>query len=152
MKTPPLLIVADRGVIKTFMANGQQAGSVPQLADTIRIDEAHQKYQDIYTDQAGSFAKRGTGHVGNSTAERMHVDTEKETRIIRLIGEHVTELLDLHRPKKWGFAAPSDINGAILSHLSQAWTNAIEVNLTKDLTKESPAHLRDHFLAARGAA
>lgn len=152
MKTPPLLIVVDRGMIKAFLSNGQQPGSVPQLADTIRIDEAHQRYQDMYTDQAGSFAKRGVGHVGNSTAERMNLDTEKQSRIIRLISEHLNELLDLHKPKKWGFAAPSDINGAILSHLPSAWTSTIEVNLAKDLTKETPAHLRDHFLAARAQA
>ncbi|HSJ04614.1 MAG TPA: hypothetical protein VK956_19240, partial [Verrucomicrobium sp.] len=73
MKSPALLIVADRGMIKAFTSNGDRTASVPQLAEVIRIDEAHQRYQDMYTDQAGSFAKRCTGHVGNSTAERMNL-------------------------------------------------------------------------------
>lgn len=149
MKTPPLLVVADRGQIKTFISNGDHDGSIPHLADVIRIDEAHHRYQDVYTDQAGSFAKRGTGHVGNATAERMKVDTEKNTRIVKLIGEHLQELLDLHRPRRWGFAAPSEINSAILSQLPEAWTENLQINLTKDLVKEDAASLRTHFLSAQ---
>jgi hypothetical protein len=148
MKTLPLFIVADRGAIKAFTPNGERPGSVPQLADEIRIDEAHHRYQDTFTDQAGSFPKGGTGFQGNSTAERMHLDTEKQTRILRQIGQHLNELLATHQPRRWGFAAPSEINASILHHLAPQWKDSLEVNLPKDLIKESPASLRSHFDAA----
>lgn len=155
MKTPDFIIVADRGIVKAFHVEtpgGREP--IPRLLDTMEIEEAHGRYQDKYTDAAGAFPNLGKGgdpsgaagfREGQSHAERMDLAAENEVRCFRRIAGHIGELLQEHKPARWAFAAPSEINGAIVDHLEREARESLAMNVDKDLAKIPVAKLLSHF-------
>jgi hypothetical protein len=144
--TSSLLIVTDRGSFKAFaLERTPTRGLMPRLLETFQIADAHGRYQDKVTDQAGAFPSGGTAGQGNSIAERMTFEAENETRIFRVIAAEITSLVNQRRPEQWSFAAPSEINGAILDHLKPEIRTRLEQNVPRDLVKVEPADLLAHF-------
>lgn len=144
--TSSLLIVTDRGSFKAYALEATPArGVMPRLLETFQIADAHGRFQDKVTDQAGAFPNGGTGGQGNSIAERMTIDAENQTRIFRVIAGEITSLLNQHRPEHWSFAAPAEINGAILDNVAPELREHLERNLPRDLVKIEPAELLAHF-------
>jgi len=144
--TSSLIIVTDRGSLKAYAVESTgYRSAMPRLLESFQIADAHGRYQDKLTDQAGAFPNGGTGGQGNSIAERMSMDAENQTRIFRLLAGQITSLLNQHRPEHWSFAAPSEINGAILDHLSPELRSHIERNVPRDLVKTQPSELLSHF-------
>ena len=121
---------------------------MPRLLEAFQIADAHGRYQDKLTDQAGSFPAGGTGGQGNGVAERMSMESESDTRIFRLLAGQIKGLLNQHRPARWSFAAPSEINGAILDNLSPELRSHLERNVPRDLVKTAPSALLTHFQQA----
>ena len=146
MTTPPLLLLADRGCLKAFHVN-RKAPHRPaaRLIDSWSFEEAHGDFSDRYSDQAGSFPEGGTGGQGNAHAERMTLDAERETRIFRQIATRLTAFLEEHEPARWGFAAPAEINGAILDGLDERWKERLTVNLTRDLINHPAQEMLEIF-------
>lgn len=144
--TSSLLIVTDRGSFKAYaVERTAQRGVMPRLLETFQIADAHGRYQDKVTDQAGAFPADGTAGQGNGMAERMTMETENEARINRLIAQQITSLLHQHQLENWSFAAPSEINGAILDNLSPDLRARLENNLPRNLVKIDPVDLLAHF-------
>lgn len=54
-------------------------------------------------------------------------------------------LLQAHQPDRWAFAAPADINGAILECVPPRWLSRLQENLPKDLHGTGPNALKNHF-------
>lgn len=141
-----LLIVTDRGSFKAYALEPTVVrGTMPRLLQTFQIADAHGRYQDKVTDQAGAFPNSGTGGQGNSIAEKMSLEAENETRVFRIIADQITSLLHQHRPEHWSFAAPSEINRAILENLEPGLRVHLEKNVPQDLIKTSPSELLAHF-------
>jgi hypothetical protein len=142
---PSLLIVADRGCLKVFHVEETPSfGRMARLRETRHIDAAHGRYRDKFTDQAGAFPTGGTAGQGNSIGERMSLETEEDVRIFRTLAGHITELLQDHH-ERWGFAAPSEINGAILDELEPDLRNRLTLNLGSDLIHVEPSRLLRYF-------
>lgn len=118
---------------------------MPRLVETFQVADAHGRYQDKLTDQAGAFPNSGTGGQGNSIAEKMSFEAENEARIFRVIAGQISSLLNQRRPEHWSFAAPSEINGAILDNLAPGLRAHLERNVARDLVKIDPAQLLAHF-------
>jgi hypothetical protein len=149
MNTPPFIIVADRGLLKAYAVENTPARpAMPRLIGTLHLSEPHQRYAEKFSDQAGSFPNGGTGGQGNSVAERMTLDAEGEMRAFRRIAEEITALLQTHRPERWAFAAPSEINGAILNGLKPEWKERLSRNIPRDLVKIAAPELLAHFQTA----
>ena len=85
------------------------------------------------------------GFQGNSAAERMTLVAEEEVRIFRTIAGHLTRLLQEHGQARWYFAAPSEINGAIIDGLGRDLHARLERNVKSDLTHTPTAELLRHF-------
>jgi hypothetical protein len=144
--TSSLVIVTDRGALKAYAVESTgNRGAMLRLLESFQLADAHGRYQDKLTDQAGAFPSGGTGGQGNSIAERMSMDAENQTRIFRLLAGQITSLLKQYQPEHWSFAAPTEINGAILDNLSPELRSHIERNVPRDLVKTPPSELLSHF-------
>jgi hypothetical protein len=148
MKAPRFLVVADRGGAKAFHVEepgGREA--MPRLVDSFELEDAHAKYNDVYTDQAGGFPSRapGLGGQGNSAAEELTVQEELETRVIRQLAERINAILEKHHPDRWALAAPAGVNSALLDRLSDDARNSLGMNVPKDLVKTPVPRLLGFF-------
>ena len=109
------------------------------------IAEGLQKIGEQVTDQAGGFPNTGTQGHGNASAERMSLTAELEIRTFKKIARRIEELCSQHQPDSWGFAAPSEINGAILDNLDHAWSDKLSINLKLDLTGVPSSEVAQRF-------
>lgn len=146
MKVPPFLIVADRGQLKAFaVERPPNRSAMPRLVASMKMDEARERYAEKFTDQAGAFPDGATNGQGNSVAERIKLEAEGEMRSFRTLAREITHLLDMHRPERWAFAAPSEINGSILDGLAPELKARLAANLPRDLVNTETAALLPHF-------
>lgn len=150
MKTlPPILIATDRGHFIAYRIHGD---SHPEVLDSAVFSEATEKLSDQVTDRAGGFpGGGGIGGNGNSAAERPKLVAELEIRCVRHIADHIKEVLNKNSGA-WAFAAPPQINGAILEHLPKELEDRLHLNVRKDIARMPVADLTSHFLQAKGAA
>jgi hypothetical protein len=136
MSQPNLLIVADRGNVKAYsVLKSPTHGVTAVLAEQVEFDEAHQMFEDQLTDQAGAFPSGGTAGQGTGTAERLSMENENDSRLFHRIGQTISELVMRHEPLRWSFAAPAEINGQILKHVTPKLRDALDQNLKHDYVK-----------------
>ena len=143
-KLPPILIVTDRG---HFVAYKLLRGSVPAVLDHATFSEGVDKLSEQVTDKAGGFPNGGSAGHGNSAAERMTLVAELEMRCFRHIGDHISKVLEAN-PGTWGFAAPAEINSAILDQVPKPHLERMTLNLRKDLARVPATDVVDHFVEA----
>lgn len=144
MPTPSFLLVADRGGLKAYSVEPTpQHGPMPRLVAHHAIDDAHGRFADKFTDQAGGFPV--TGGQANAIAERQGLRMENDQRIFRQLAGHITALLREHQPTRWGFAAPAEISGAILAGVPAELHERLTRNVPRDLIKTEPSALLTHF-------
>lgn len=144
-----LLIVADRAHMKVYTVEkpGGRA-RMPHLLEDFTVDEVHDRYADRYTDEAGAFPNGASLGQGNSIAERMTLEAEHEMRYFRKLASHLQEVVRARQPDRWLFAAPSEINGAILDGLPNDCRKTLVENVPKDLVNQPVAGLLAHFQKA----
>ena len=123
-----------------------------RLVDIYRVEEAHQKYDERFTDQAGAFPNKGSAGNGNSMAERLPLEKETDSRIFRRLANKLTHFLSEHDSSDWAFAAPAEINGSILENLNIRLRRSLRQNILRDLTNVPVAELWEHFEAAEVGA
>lgn len=140
---PPVVIVADRGRLKVYHLERLE-GRTPwlRLVTAENFDEPRQRHSEKVTDQAGAFPASGGG---NSTAERMDAEAEEEVRAFRRIAGKITSVLKDFQNPRWAFAAPSEINGAIIDGLKPELHEALTLNLPLDLVNASSSEVLRHF-------
>lgn len=141
-----LVIVADRGAVKACeVQQTSTSDATLRVVADLRIDEGHRRLTDVYADQAGSFPNGGSNGNGNSVAERMGAEAEQEMKSFRAVARDIIGILETHKPVRWVFAAPSEINASILDGLRPALKESLVQNLRRDLTNTPPGELAAHF-------
>ncbi|MFL6529944.1 MAG: hypothetical protein ACJ8KX_05700, partial [Chthoniobacterales bacterium] len=90
MTPATLVVVADRGSVKAYKVNETpNRGSSLELVRAFVLTDAHGRYQDKLTDQAGRFpvgdggGQAGSGRHQNAIAERQGLETENDRRIFK---------------------------------------------------------------------
>jgi Protein required for attachment to host cells len=147
MAQPPLIIVADRGTLKSFkLVRTPNHGPGLELIEEFRIDAVRGKFEDRYSDHAGAFPDAKTAGQGNSVAERQNLFSELETRALRDLSRQICELVKTHQPIRWSLAAPAEINAALVNGLPPELHRSLRYNLKKDLTKVPTKELLQHFV------
>jgi hypothetical protein len=148
-------IIADRGILKAYRAERAPAGRPPhlKLVETITLAEAHLSVAERFTDEAGSFPTRtGAGPrqtvQGNSIAER-HYDIEEDRRTAKQLARHIGDILHREKPSGWSFAAPAEIQEAVISEVEPSLREQLLERLPRDLVKVPPDQLLKHFSAVR---
>jgi hypothetical protein len=148
-KHPSFLIIADRGHLIAYTCETEiRRGSVPRMVAEVTFSEGLEKLGEQVTDQAGSFPAAGTAGRGNAAAERMSLIAEIDVQNFRRVGNCINHVLSSHHPDDWGFAAPSEINRAILEFVKPEFTGKLSHNLPKDLTKTPAGEVIERFEAA----
>ncbi len=147
MTPTSLIVVADRGGVKAYKVNQTPTrGASLQLVQAFDITDAHGRYDDKLTDQAGRFpVSDGNGRHANSIAERTALENETDRRIYKQLAEHIAEVVKREAVEGWSFAAPAAIHGAVTELLPEPLKNRVVEHVHSDLVKIEPAKLSSHF-------
>lgn len=152
MTPATLVIVADRGGAKAYKVN-ETPNRAPflQMVRAFDLTDAHSRYQDKLTDQAGRFpvgdggGQAGSGRHMNAIAERQALETENDRRIFKELSENIAHIVNEQAPEGWSFAAPSQIYPSIINLLPTAVRDRIVEHVHSDLVKVPVAKLAEHF-------
>ncbi|MDQ6626402.1 MAG: host attachment protein [Verrucomicrobiota bacterium] len=152
MTPASLIIVADRGGLKAYKVNeAPNRGASLQLVQAFDLTDAHGRFKDKFTDQAGRFSAGDGGgaagsdrHIGG-VAERQGLETENDRRIFQQLADNITETVQLLGTEGWSFAAPASIYSSVVDLLPPAVRERIVEHVKSDLVKIEPSKLRDHF-------
>ena len=121
MTPTSLIIVTDRGSLKAYkVTETPNRGPHLQLVQAFDTTDAHGRYQDKLTDQAGSFPGGAAPGQMNSIAERTGIDTENDRRICKQLADRIAEIAGRDGREGWSFAAPASIHSAVVELLPQA--------------------------------
>jgi hypothetical protein len=147
MTPTSFIVVADRGEVKAYRVNETpNRGPSLQLVQAFDITEAHRRYDDKLTDQAGRFpVSDGNARHANSIAERTALENEAERRICKQLAAQIAEVVQKEAPTGWSFAAPSSIHGAVTELLPQPIRKRLVEHVKSDLVKIEPTKLPAHF-------
>jgi hypothetical protein len=141
-----LIIVTDRGTLKAYKVNGTPTrGPSLQLVQAFDTTDAHGRYQDKLTDQAGAFPSGAAPGQMNSIAERTGIDNENDRRIVKQLADSITEVVQREGDDGWSFAAPASIHSAVVDQLPPEIRDRIVEHVKSDLVKIEPAKLPSHF-------
>lgn len=146
MTPTSLIIVTDRGSLKAYkVSETPTRGPHLELVQAFDTTDAHGRYQDKLTDQAGSFPSGAAPGQMNSTAERTGIETENDRRICKQLADSIAEIAEREGRGGWSFAAPASIHSAIVELLRPAVRDRIVEHVKSDLVKIEPAKLPSHF-------
>ena len=142
-----LIVVADRGEVKAYRVNNTpNRGPSLQLVQAFDITDAHGRYDEKLTDQAGRFpVSDGNGRHANSIAERTAMETETDRRICKQLAQQIAEVVRREAVEGWSFAAPASIHSSVSELLPGPIRRRVVENVKSDLVKIEPAKLPNHF-------
>jgi hypothetical protein len=145
MTPTSLIIVTDRGTLKAYKVNDTPTrGPSLKLVQAFDTTDAHGRYQDKLTDQAGASASGAPGQM-NSIAERTGIDNENDRRIVKQLADSITDVVEREGKDGWSFAAPASIHSAVVEQLPAEVRDRIVEHVKSDLVKIEPAKLPGHF-------
>ena len=146
MTPTSLIIVTDRGTLKAYKVNDTPTrGPSLKLVQAFDTTDAHGRYQDKLTDQAGSFPSGAAPGQQNSIAERTGIETENDRRICKQLADSISEIAEREGRDGWSFAAPASIHSAVVELLPPDIREKIVESVKSDLVKIEPAKLSGHF-------
>jgi hypothetical protein len=148
MTPTSLVLVADRGSLKAYKVNQTpNRGASLQLAQAFNITDAHGRYDDKLTDEAGRFpvSDGSSARHANSIGEHTALETETDRRICKQLAEQIQELVKREGAEGWSFAAPASIHAAIVDLLPNEVRDRIVEHVKSDLVKIEPAKLPKYF-------
>jgi len=146
MTPTSLIIVTDRGSFKAYRVGETPArGPSLQLVQAFETTEAHAKFLDRHTDQAGAFPNAAGPGQMNSTAERMGIDNETDRRLVKQLADSITDVVQREGKEGWSLAAPASIHSAVVDQLKPAIRDRIVEHVKSDLVNIEPAKLPGHF-------
>jgi hypothetical protein len=147
--TKKLLMLADLGHLKTYRLQESEQFSTPrlQLIDEWQTNVPNHLSQEV-TDQAGQYRKGSvpSGPSDLSDGEEHNLHLERRRRAVKAVARHMTELIG--RQEEFDgcyFAAPSEVNKAILKALDRATRSQIQKNVAANLTRLNNADVIAHF-------
>jgi len=155
MRVGDLVIIATLGEIKAFIANPRtpeaEAGLKPNevkldLLTVIDIVEAHQKVNNLVSDNAGQF-KGGSIFRGDFTrgsiGERYNLENEIIKEVVKAVTEDIDMLIEQYGNKKVFLSLPKPIAKDVMDNLKNA--SKIYRLVEKDLLKTDKNKLIDEF-------
>jgi hypothetical protein len=146
MTPTSLIIVTDRGSLKAYkVTETPNRGPRLQLVQAFDTTDAHGRYQDKLTDQAGAFPSGAAPGQMNSIAERTGIDTENDRRIFKQLADSITEIVHREGKEGWSFAAPASIHSSVVELLPADVRDRVVEYVKSDLVKIEPAKLAAHF-------
>jgi hypothetical protein len=142
----PIIVVADRGTVKTFKIWHTPAhGPRLELLEQHGFSAAHQSLRNQATDELAASPERGSAGQRNSIPENQSLEAETERSGIRTIAEAIRKKKKKTRPWHWYLAFPSDVHAELVeripSRLRAGLLDVIKADLTRSPTSEIIKHL-----------
>ena len=148
-----LLIVADRGGLRAYRI-GENPNRAPglHLIDTYEAQDAHGRFADKLTDQAGRFKASGVPNqqTGGSAAHDT-LDMENDRRACKAVAGRISELVHQEKPEGWLLAVPARISKLVEEGLAPEARQHLTEVVHADLLKVEPTKLASHFSALQPA-
>ena len=140
-----LVIAVNLGHLKAFrVVETPTRGRKLDLIDEMEFPEAHGHYVDKVTDMAGPGSAMSTG-------EALTAGLDIQRRLIKLIAERITVVLNGERPEYWHFAANPEVHQAILNELAPELSERVVRHVQADLTKVPVPEVLAHFMPMKAA-
>ncbi|MEJ2696197.1 MAG: host attachment protein [Candidatus Sulfobium sp.] len=141
-----IVVAVDLGHFKAYRITDTPTGPKITLIESSDYVDAHGKLSEKVTDKAGRFGYgKGTDKAAKGYGEPHNIELEEEKRLLKLIAEDISAVLNREKCGEWLFAAPAEINGRIIDNLAPGLTSRIGKNVSSDLTKTKKAELLSYF-------
>jgi hypothetical protein len=148
MTPSSLIIVTDRGSLKAYRVDETPTrGPSLRLVQAFNLTDAHGRYQEKLTDQAGAFpvGDGDSSRHAHSIAERTQLETETHRRIYKQLTDQIVNIVKSDGVEGWSFAAPAEIHSAIVDLLPRKVRDRIVEHVKSDLVKTEASKLPAHF-------
>ena len=147
-----IVITADRGSLKAYQVNETPTrGPSLKLIQAFDMTEAHGRFLDKLTDQAGRFAvtESAGSHRGAASIAESKLENETERRINKELADQIAKIINGSGKEGWAFAAAPEIHSAIVDLLPGRVRDRIVEHVKSDLVKVEPVKLPNHFRSLR---
>ena len=144
-----LIVVMDLGCLRGFRVSKDELNGAEriELLESFDNAEAHARFGDTVSDQAGRFPGGGpNGHGAMSQGEK-HLNDQRK-RLLRQLTDRLHGLVRREGCEIWHLGASREINQRIVESLDPDVRSRLRKNLAADLTKIPPAELLQRFRAA----
>jgi hypothetical protein len=141
MTTSSLIILADRGGLKTYGVTG-----TPTRGPSLRLVD---EFQITGLERQLPFNVESTQQHVLLTSDWMGLESETNRRVGRQLADRIAQIVKTERVEGWSFAAEPSIHKAIVDLLPVAIRERIVEHVPSDLIKIGPAKLRSHFRSLR---
>jgi len=140
-----LVVVLDLACVRGYrVRRGEHDGS-ERLEPLVshEIGDAHARFGQRVTDQAGRFPGGGPGAMGQGQDHNGQAEIKR--RLLREIGDRLNHLLRTEPCDVWYLAASREINHRIVDALDRDARSRLRKNLAADLTKVPMVELLARF-------
>jgi hypothetical protein len=143
-----LLFVIDLGHFIAYrLSKTPQGTGRLDMIESFDSVEAHNRYSDKVTDQAGKFGESvGKNSSVKSSGESHNIDLENEKRLLKTISKAITRIVKEEKCDGWHMAAEKAINRQIVECLDPDIKEKLEKNIAADLTKADKADIVARFV------
>ncbi|HMK59604.1 MAG TPA: host attachment protein [Dissulfurispiraceae bacterium] len=143
-----IVVVADLGHFNAYKFSKTPMGTGKlDLIEQFDSLEAHGKYSEKFSDQAGNFGESvGKSSFAKGSGEAHNIQIENEKRLIRNIARTINRIIAEEKCDGWHLAAEKAINGQIVESLDQVVKSKLEKNIAANLTKADKSEIIGRFL------
>jgi len=139
--TKKLVIVANLGRLKVYRVAKAAPGRGQKLdlVEDINFINAHTRFRDMVTDQAGRYGIDTGNAYLKSDYEAQGAKREIQRRSVREVAEEIDRVLDEEEPEGWYLAAAPEHHDAILAEIRPDHRERLVWSVYADLVKSRPA-------------
>lgn len=143
-----IIIVADLGHFNAYkLCKTPQGTGKLDLIERYDSLQAHGRYADKFTDQAGKFGESvGKNSYAGGSGEAHNIELESEKRVIKTIAKTITKIIKEEMCGSWHLAAEKTINSQILECLDPSVRAKLEKNIASNLTKAEKSEIINRFM------
>lgn len=141
-----IIVLADLGCLKAYKVEKPLMNHSPRLELLEEFNNVvpHTRLADAVSDASGRFPRTGSGG-GMSDGERHNIGLEQRRRLVKTLGERVTELIQSTGAETCYLAASRTIHNQLLEEIQPDARQRILRNVHADLTKVDKQELLSHF-------
>ncbi len=139
--TKKLVIVANLGRLKAYRVAKAAPGRGQKLdlVEDINFINAHTRFRDLVTDQAGRYGiDTGTAFL-KSDYEALGAKREIQRRLVREVAEEIGRVLEEEEVEGWYLVAAPEHHDAILEEIRPEHRERLLWSVYADLVKSRPA-------------
>jgi hypothetical protein len=141
---PALVVTLSRGHLKAYEFDDSQNSGL-RLVDEVEFFGPY----DWHRPEAPGEERKAVIVSADPLAEPPTTESETDLGALRRIALAVGQLLRVHQPSSWWYAAPGDIHDLVLDLLDEPSRASITRQVRSDLTDVPSRKLKKHFTLAR---